>query len=121
MKGRWWVAGGRGAGAGVGMSGAGIFACEANAKIVTARRGRVGGAGSGKCNHKRGYTNGWRGRGWARGRDFCAEGVAKIVTVRLKLLLKTGFQRHDSDIRLVNPLFCNRTVLDKRDDYIISL
>jgi len=74
--------GGGGAGAGDGMSGAGIFACEANAKIVTARRGRVGGAGSGGCKRKRGYTKGWRGGGLVRGRDFCAEGVAKIVTAR---------------------------------------
>ena len=53
------------------MSGEGIFACEANAKIVTARRGRAGGVGSGKCKRKRGYTKGWRGCGRARGRDFC--------------------------------------------------
>ena len=49
------------------MSGEGIFACEANAKIVTARRGRAGGVGSGKCNEKRVYTKGWRGWGWVRG------------------------------------------------------
>ena len=45
------------------MSGAGIFACEANAKIVTARRGRADGEGSGICKRKRGYTKGWRGCG----------------------------------------------------------
>ena len=63
MKGRRWVAGGRGAGAGVGMSGAGIFACEANAKIVTARRGRAGGAGSGKCKRE---TWIYEGLAWVR-------------------------------------------------------
>ena len=59
--------GGGGAGAGVGMSGEGIFACEANAKIVTARRGRAGGAGSGKCKREtwiyEGLARVWTGAG----------------------------------------------------------